>query len=156
MGLNDSPYRVVNQEIVTATKFFACMRKIIINFSFLDEKAMDMSSFTEMGRPSYLDVKAKKYQRLSLYSGNRSNIEVTLPTGESPKSAQFFNISSHFSPYAQFELCKGDQKVNVNELFRQQNFRNVIEYYAIFQYCAQISFSINIECPIRLSSRESE
>ena len=40
MGLNDSPYHVVNQELVSATKFIEQMRKkIIIHFSKLDEKA---------------------------------------------------------------------------------------------------------------------
>ena len=81
MGLNDSPYRVVNQELVTATKFIECMRKkslsTLLTWIKKQEKiiptgrlecsgavfktscgwAMDMPKFTEMERPSYLDLK---------------------------------------------------------------------------------------------------
>ena len=81
MGLNDSPYRVVNQELVTATKFIECMRKkslsTLLTWIKKQEKiiptgrlecsdavfktscgwAMDVSKFTEMERPSYLDLK---------------------------------------------------------------------------------------------------
>ena len=80
MGLNDSPYHVVNQELVSATKFIEQMRKkslsTLVNWMKRQEKviptgklkcsddvfktsygwAMEMSSFTEMERPSYLDV----------------------------------------------------------------------------------------------------
>ena len=77
MGLNDSPYHVINQELVTATKFIELMRKkslsTLVNwmkkqditptgrlecsdavFKTYYVWAMEISSFTEMERPSYL------------------------------------------------------------------------------------------------------